>query len=150
MTVFLVRHAKAGSREDWEGPDRHRPITKSGRRQAEGLVRLLGADAVTRVISSPYARCMQTVEPLAAARGLQVEPDGRLAEGGAAAAALGLIAGADGAVLCSHADVIAAVMLSLADAGTPLRPGLAWDKGSTWALEASDGRVVAGRYLPPP
>jgi phosphohistidine phosphatase SixA len=153
VTVFLVRHAKAGSRERierWDGPDRERPLTKSGRRQAEGLVGLLAEDAVTRVLSSPYVRCMQTVESLAAARHLTVEADGRLAEGAGADAALGLITALDAAVLCSHADVIAAVVMTLADQGTPLRPALAWDKGSTWALEVSDGRVVSGRYLPPP
>ena len=150
MTVFLVRHAKAGSREGWERPDRERPLSKSGRRQAEGLVTLFGRDPVTRVMSSPYARCMQTVEPVAAARGLKVEPDRRLAEGAGPEAALDLITATDGAVLCSHADVVAAVVMTLADRGTPLRPGPAWDKGSTWALEVSGGRVVSGRYLPPP
>jgi hypothetical protein len=35
---------------------------------------------VTRVLSSPYDRCVQTVEPLAAARGLDVEPRDELGE----------------------------------------------------------------------
>jgi 8-oxo-dGTP diphosphatase len=150
LTVFLVRHAKAGSRERWEGPDRERPLTNSGRRQAEGLVALLRDAAVTRVLSSPYVRCVQTVEPLAAALGLTVELDVRLAEGAGPDAALGLIAEAGGAALSSHADVIAAVVLTAAEQGARLEPGPHWDKGSTWALEVSRGRVVSGRYLPPP
>ena len=34
MTVYLVRHAKAGSRKGWSGDDEHRPLSKAGRAQA--------------------------------------------------------------------------------------------------------------------
>ena len=36
MTILLVRHARAGSRKDWDGPDEKRPLSKKGRRQADG------------------------------------------------------------------------------------------------------------------
>ena len=39
--LLVVRHAHAGDREKWEGPDERRPLTKKGRRQAAGLVDLL-------------------------------------------------------------------------------------------------------------
>jgi Histidine phosphatase superfamily (branch 1) len=35
---------------------------------------------IARILSSPYDRCVQTVEPLAAARGLAVEPRDELSE----------------------------------------------------------------------
>ena len=37
MPLYLVRHAKAGSRHDFDGSDRDRPLTNSGRRQASAL-----------------------------------------------------------------------------------------------------------------
>jgi len=62
--MYLVRHAKAGSRSAWSGPDDLRPLTKTGRRQADALGDLLAERRVTRVVSSPSVRCRQTVEPL--------------------------------------------------------------------------------------
>jgi 8-oxo-dGTP diphosphatase len=78
--VILVRHAAAGEREDWEGDDRLRPLDARGRAQAEGLVAALDGLEIARVVSSPFLRCVQTVEPLAAARGLSVEPLDELGE----------------------------------------------------------------------
>ena len=78
--MILVRHASAGDREDWHGDDRMRPLDERGRRQAEKLVETLAGFEITRVISSPSIRCMQTVEPLAAALGLSVELAGELGE----------------------------------------------------------------------
>ena len=74
MSWLLVRHARAGSRKGWEGPDIERPLSKKGRRQADGLVEMLEAAGVKRIVSSPYVRCTQTVEPLAEALGLEIEP----------------------------------------------------------------------------
>ena len=61
------------TRSEWEGDDRLRPLDERGRRQAEALVDALAAFPITRIFSSPYDRCVQTVEPLAAQRGLPVE-----------------------------------------------------------------------------
>ena len=66
----MIRHARAGERSEWEGDDRLRPLDERGRRQAEALVDALAAFPITRIFSSPYDRCVQTVEPLAAQRGL--------------------------------------------------------------------------------
>ena len=81
MTLYLVRHAKAGSRSSWDGDDRLRPLTKMGRREAEGIADLLRDAPLERVLSSPYVRCTETVAPLAARRGLEVEEHDALAEG---------------------------------------------------------------------
>jgi broad specificity phosphatase PhoE len=91
VTLYLVRHAKAGSRRDWEGPDRDRPLSRKGRRQAEGLVELLADRPVRRVLSSPYLRCVQTVEPLAEKLGLPVEQVAALGEDAAPAEAVELL-----------------------------------------------------------
>jgi phosphohistidine phosphatase SixA len=88
----------------WVDDDWHRPLDEKGRRQAEKLAEVLGTDDVRRVVSSPYIRCVQTVEPLAAALGLEVELDDRLAEGGGSSARE--LLEEPGVVACSHGDVI--------------------------------------------
>jgi phosphohistidine phosphatase SixA len=110
MTVVLLRHASAGDRDRWEGDDRLRPLDKKGRRQAKALREILLARGVTRALSSPYVRCVQTLEPL----GLGVEPDDRLAEGADVHATLDLLRHTDGAVACTHGDVIEHVLGGLA------------------------------------
>ncbi len=80
MTLVLVRHASAGDRSEWEGDDRLRPLDKRGRKQAARLPDLLEDIPIGRIVSSPYLRCIQTVEPLATARGLEVERVAELGE----------------------------------------------------------------------
>ena len=106
MSVVLLRHASAGDRDTWDGDDRLRPLDKRGRRRAEALRDRLLAAGVTRVLSSPYLRCVQTVEPL----GLEIELDDRLAEGAPRRATLELLGEVDDAVACTHGDVIENVL----------------------------------------
>jgi 8-oxo-dGTP diphosphatase len=148
-TTYLVRHAKAGSRERWTAPDRDRPLTDPGRLQAKALIDVIGRDARS-IRSSPYKRCVETVAPLATALGLTVEEEDRLAEGAGPAWALAELATAGGTVLCTHGDVMAEVVIRLADDGVPLVGGMQWAKAATWAFDIAGGRIVAGRYLPPP
>jgi phosphohistidine phosphatase SixA len=148
-TSHLVRHAKAGSRERWTAPDRDRPLTDPGRAQAAALAETL-APGTRRVLSSPYRRCVETVAPLAEALGLRVEEDDRLAEGADPEWAMDLLASAPGSVLCTHGDVMASIVTSLADAHVPMGGGMQWAKAGTWAFDLSGGRITRGRYLPPP
>ncbi len=150
----MVRHAAAGDRDRWDGPDTLRPLTPAGSAQAEGLVHALDGFAVERVLSSPYLRCTQTVEPLAAARGLAVEPCEELAEGAGAAAVelvtrLAATATAD-VVLCTHGDVVLEVLDASAACGPDLPGDRPLRKGSTWVLAVEGGRVVGARHLDPP
>ena len=79
MTVLLlVRHAKAADRATWSGPDRDRPLIDKGRRQAERLAQALAGEPLGLVAASPWLRCVQTAEPLAAAAGTRVVADPRL------------------------------------------------------------------------
>ncbi len=148
-TSHLVRHAKAGSRERWTAPDRDRPLTAAGKIQAVALASLLGP-STRAVISSPYVRCVETVAPLAAALGLHVEEDDRLAEGADPAWAMAELASVAGSVLCTHGDIMASIVTSLADAHVPMAGGMQWAKAGTWAFDITGGRIVKGRYLPPP
>ena len=78
--ILLVRHASAGDREAWEDDDRLRPLDERGRRQAVQLIELLAPYRLERILSSPALRCVQTVEPLALARGLSIEVSDELSE----------------------------------------------------------------------
>ncbi|HET9724279.1 MAG TPA: NUDIX hydrolase [Actinomycetota bacterium] len=151
-TAYLVRHGKCGSRSNWTEDDRLRPLSKAGRRQAEALVKAFRGLDVQRAISSPYVRCVQTIRPLALDRGLPVETSEALAEGAPPERALALLEETvhTPTVLCTHGDVVPAVVLHLAERGAELDGERDWKKGSVWALERRDGRVVRARYLPPP
>ena len=66
---YLLRHAHAGDKHAWNGPDLARPLSGAGRREAHGLLTQLRDYPIIRVLSSPAVRCLQTVEPLAARPG---------------------------------------------------------------------------------
>jgi broad specificity phosphatase PhoE len=155
MALLLVRHAKAGDRGSWHGRDRDRPLSGKGRRQAEGLVDLLGDWKPSRIVSSPFVRCVETVAPLADTVGVPIETSDVLAEGARTRDVLRFIdesLGTDGdVVLCTHGDVVPMALETLVERdGLDLPADYAYAKGSTWVLEGEPGRVTSARYLPPP
>jgi len=159
VTLLLVRHAEAESRSGWDGPDVLRPLSLRGRRQATGLVHVLGdRNVVSRLVSSPSLRCIETLSPMAATLGLALEVAGSLAEGTDPEAAVELarsgaaLPGTAGAVaLCSHGDMIPAILEVLrAKDGIDLGQQPRCQKGSTWLLEGKRGRFTTATYIPPP
>jgi 8-oxo-dGTP diphosphatase len=151
VAVYLVRHAAAGDRARWQGADWLRPLSPRGHAQSRGLLRLLADAEIGRIVTSPYVRCSETVLPLAAIRNLSVEIDDALAEEADLEATLALVkqGGEVGAVLCSHGDMIPAVLDHLVRSGVDIDPRAKCEKGSVWVLETRDGSVVTARYLPP-
>lgn len=150
--LYVVRHADAGHRGGGDRPDEARPLSKRGRRQADGLRDQLAGAGVTRLLASPFVRCVQTLEPLAVELGLAVEPDDRLAEGRGAGDAMAV---ADelrttDAVICSHGDVIPDLLDALVAGGTKLKDDLRWQKASCWVLAWDGDQIVKGSYRPPP
>jgi broad specificity phosphatase PhoE len=154
MKLLLVRHGRAGHRSEWDGDDRARPLSRRGRKQAEGVVTQLSGYRIDRVLSSPYVRCVQTVEPLAAAAGLEVEESDEFAEGNGykgIEVVRGLAEGDANVVACSHGDVIPDIVEHLVRTDHMSLPDLqGWAKGSTWVLTAKDGRFDSAIYLPAP
>lgn len=150
--IFLLRHAKAGDRSQWTGDDRLRPLSRVGHAQAVAIVDQLAGARFEHIVSSPYVRCMETVVPLAGARGVAIEPSDALAEGGPLHEALALIGKhlEHGAVLCTHGDVIPMVLTHLAAHGVDVGADPRWPKGSTWVLETAGTEIVAARYVAPP
>ena len=151
-TLYFVRHAKAASRTRWEGNDRERPLSKSGRKQAEELATVLGANPIAAIWSSPYLRCVQTVEPLAKARKLKVQETRLLAEGARLKGAYRFIEDPeiDDTVLCTHGDVILELLDDLIRRRIVKSSQVALDKGATWVVDVDDGLPVGARYIPAP
>ena len=158
--VVLVRHAKAGGREDFDGEDENRPLTVKGRRQAEALVGELGVFAPVAVHAAALERCRATVAPLARTLGQLVVAEPALAEEAyrddPAAARRRIVelapnAEAGGAVVvCSQGGVIPGVVKSLAgrwevpigEAHTP--------KAAYWVLSFDGDRLVQVDSYPSP
>ncbi len=153
MTLFLLRHAQAGSRSDWPGDDRTRPLTSVGRHQSADLVGMLAEMGLAKVFSSPYTRCVETAAPLAARLGVSVIITEALAEGphyGALALVRSL--GHENALLCSHGDIIPALLDTFAFVdGVDLGPNPRCQKGSLWVLEpdAEAQTISRVQYIPP-
>ena len=150
MTLLLVRHADAGDRIAWTGDDRARPLSATGRRQAEALVAAHRAQPLGRVLCSPARRCIDTVAPLAEARDLPVEEDEALAEGAPFDAVDRLLRScADrDTLLCSHGDVVGMVVAELRRHGL-VGADARWRMAATWLLDTwPDTTHVT--HLPPP
>ena len=151
MTIALVRHAKAGSRQRWSKADHLRPLSKPGRVQALAVADNLSASGITRIVSSPFVRCRQTIEPLADRIGVGVELSDALAEGASLTDSLLIVEKLldQDVVLCTHGDVLSNLLDHYARHGVPL-DNHRLEKGSTWQLDVIDGHVRAARYVPPP
>lgn len=68
--LVVARHAKAKSRSSWKGDETDRPLTASGRLQADSLVPVLAAFGVRDVVTSAWERCARTIEPYSRASGI--------------------------------------------------------------------------------
>ncbi|WP_433275414.1 NUDIX hydrolase [Pseudonocardia xinjiangensis] len=160
-TVLLVRHAKAGSRNQWDGDDALRPLSGTGHEQAQRLARLLALFGPDRIASASPVRCRDTVAPLAEAYGIPVldvrllgedeyekEPESGLARFRELAAEPGVT------VACSQGGVIPHLIGTLATgSGVPgVDPGdVQAKKASAWTLTfGTDGALRTADYYPRP
>ncbi|MGW5052104.1 NUDIX hydrolase [Actinokineospora sp. NPDC004072] len=154
-TLLLVRHAHAGERSEWDGPDERRPLSPRGWTQVAALNRFLPLFGPSRVHSVPNTRCLDTVRPLAERLGCPVTPEPALAEAGYTAdpeAALGrllAIAAEPGtAVVCSQGGVIPGLLAALGvESGVE---GIRSHKGSAWVLALEGDKLVSAHYEPRP
>jgi len=162
VPCLLLRHASAGERSTWAGPDRDRPLDEHGRAQAAALVPVLMAYGVERVLSADYRRCLDTVAPFAKAARVPVEPEPLLSEAGfprdpsaARRSLLDILTSARPSLLCSQRGVVEdLVEHSCRALGHPPPDVPALDKGGMWALHGLSGpdgaRLVAVDRLDPP
>jgi 8-oxo-dGTP diphosphatase len=125
--LVVVRHARARRRDDWTGPDAARPLTATGLAQAAALAPVLAAYGVTRLVTSPSVRCVQTLQPYADTRGTELcEVDGLSEEGFSARrvrrVADDLRAGQEAAAACTHRPVLPVLLDALGIDTAPLDP----------------------------
>ena len=139
--MLLLRHASAGDRLSSPEIDRWRRLDEAGRVVARQLVWAFANREITRVVSSPLARCVESVVPLAESRHLiveqrwELEPDVELDD------FLTLLVDLpDTSLVCTHREVFEKL--------------LGWDvtceTGGAWVLERSGVELVPALYLAPP
>lgn len=139
--MLLLRHASAGERRPSANLDRARRLDRGGRADARELPEALVAHAIDRVVSSPHARCVETVEALARSRNLRVEVRDELLPGALLEDTQALLDELpDSALVCTHREVIARLFGG----------ELTCEKGATWLLERREGDYEPVAYLPPP
>lgn len=149
MHIFLIRHASAGKRSAVT-TDAQRELDDLGHTQAKSIARALSVHEIDHIFASPAVRCMQTVEPLAAELGLEVDATDALWEGRGASQALSLVqrlmAANSTAALCTHGDVIPRLLELLAQNGNIVVDHRC-AKGSVWAVSAGDGQPLRAVYM---
>ncbi len=146
-TLYLVRHGSAGSRSTWVGDDRLRPLTKKGVAQANQIADWIRREPLDVLLSSPYLRCVQTLEPLARSTGLEVRIHPYLAEGSTETTTmLNRLRGLS-AVVCSHGDAIPWMIEAMVAEGLTIDGAIDCKKGSTWVVTVSGGRFASARYV---
>lgn len=151
-TVVLLRHARAGKREKWSGPDAARPLTSRGKRQAADLAALLAPYGAQRIISAAPLRCRQTVAPLAASLKSAVEvrgwaSDDRFVDDASSSIRqLRALAARGGAsVVCSQGAAIPGMLAAIAG-----RADYETAKGAFWVLSFRGRRLAALDSCPAP
>jgi 8-oxo-dGTP diphosphatase len=151
MTLFLIRHAVAGVRNNQDPADDQRPLDAVGIDQAQAIASGWSGEAIETIYSSPALRCVQTVEPLAASLGLTVQIAPELFEGASRSRSIEFVRAFTGRdiVMCSHGDVIPDVLRNLEVGGSRL-DGRGCAKGSIWRLDNSTDRIESGTYLDAP
>jgi phosphohistidine phosphatase SixA len=157
VRLTIVRHARAGSKRHWTGPDEERPLDEVGAAHADGLARALAPAGASRLVSSPTLRCIQTLRPLAVATDLDVETWAAL---GPHAGPSGLRStlgdpAFDGAVVCTHGELLRPLLRTLRRRS---KGGTAADlhgrhllaKGAAWILTIDpDGTISGFDHVPP-
>ena len=76
----LLRHAKAVSRDEWQGDDDDRPLEDLGINQSKRLLSTYKVFNLEQIHTSDAIRCYSTVEPIAKGLNLKLEVTGKLSE----------------------------------------------------------------------
>ena len=120
--IIIARHTKAKPRANWSAAEDERPLAGTGKRQALALARLLTAWEPSRVLSSPWLRCVQTVAPYVNEYSLTVKEKKSLSEAGAerhpkrtAKTIASLFEKGTPALVCTHRPVLPVVLDAVAE-----------------------------------
>jgi 8-oxo-(d)GTP phosphatase len=158
VPVILLRHAHAVSKSNWKRADDRRPLDDSGRADAKALAELLACFGPrARLITSPAARCVETLRPFAEMSGAELREEPSLyihaqssrtdpADSSPSIAALigEAIAAGEPTVFCAHRENIAVLQAAALAALGLDHPAAAADAGTARADTARAGTARAG------
>jgi phosphohistidine phosphatase SixA len=154
MRLTILRHATAGNKRSWSGPDAQRPLDADGERTAELVAKLLADYRVGRLVSSPTTRCIQTIGPLAELCDLPIELWDGLGPDADPANIVGCFTepGFADAVFCTHGEVVSPLLSTPAFRTLMRDTGLSQDrmltKGAAWRLRLTPkGKVVGFKHI---
>ena len=77
---ILLRHAKAVTRDEWQGDDDDRPLDSLGQNQAQRLLSIYQVYNIEQIHTSDAVRCYDTVNPMVKGLGIRLEVTGKLSE----------------------------------------------------------------------
>lgn len=132
FAVIALRHGKAVPPSSWDGPDATRPLLHRGLEQAKSVASAIAAYHPEKLLSSPAARCLSTIGPLATLTGLPVKTAAGISqdayEAGTATVRQVVERRLDkgkSVVFCSHGPVLPDILETVATAtGTPIGSAL--------------------------
>ena len=78
--LVLLRHAKAVTRDEWQGEDDDRPLDSYGQNQAKRLLAMYQVFNLEQIHSSDAVRCYDTVVAIAKSLNIKLEVTGKLSE----------------------------------------------------------------------
>jgi 8-oxo-dGTP diphosphatase len=78
--LVLLRHAKAVTRDEWQGEDDDRPLDSYGQNQAKRLLAMYQVFNLEQIHSSDAVRCYDTVVSIAKGLSIKLEVTGKLSE----------------------------------------------------------------------
>lgn len=140
--IILLRHARAGRKLADRSKDFERGLDRKGREVALRLPDVIeGHVHPETIVSSPFRRCMQTVQPLAADLDLRIMEDERFASGSSAKSVRqAFLDLPTNSVVSTHGEVIARLFDERVKCA----------KGAFWVVERQDMKFSPLRYVEAP
>ncbi|WP_150307966.1 NUDIX hydrolase [Planctomonas psychrotolerans] len=121
FALLTLRHGKAVQPFEWEDSDASRPLSAQGHAQASAIVPTLAAFGPRTLISSSARRCIETLEPTAAALGRPLKTTNAISQdayeshgGSVPRIVQKRLAKRRTAVLCSHSPVLPEILHEIA------------------------------------
>jgi 8-oxo-(d)GTP phosphatase len=153
-TLIILRHTKALERGDWDEPDSQRTLDELGFDQAQLLIKHLEPFAIDEVYTSDFTRCVQTVTPLAHARGLSINEVPSLNEETfqedptrAISFANALKQDEKNILICSHNPVIPTILRGILNSKLKNKDLIKLEPGDAWIVHRVNGEIVGLDYL---
>jgi 8-oxo-dGTP diphosphatase len=153
-TLIILRHTKALERGDWDDEDSQRTLSEVGLDQAQFLIKHLEPFAINEIYTSNYTRCVQTVTPIAHARGLAVTQVPSLNEATFEEDPLRSISFANALkqdekniLICSHNPVIPTMLRGILNTKLKNRDLIKLEPGDAWIVHRVRGEIIGLDYL---